>query len=554
MKKKLLSVVSLVMALITVMSVFAGINAFAAKTITPPIRPTITKISPTINSVSLKFEYHDEDFQILVYRRNSKEGSPWSRVGVTKAGATSFTDTTVSPEKSYYYTIKAYYKDKTDGTKYCTKSAGDYLVTTNLAKPSFTLISNMGKGVVMEWAKRNDVTGYIIYRSATGEKGSWTKIKTVKSNEAGKFIDTKVNIGEKVYHCFKAYKTIGNKTYYSAASKVYSRVISGVTPPQNFKCVVKEDGVYITYDKVPGVLGYSIYRREEGKTEWVKIAKLASVNKLGFVDKTAEKGKTYTYTAKSYKTVNGKTTSSKSAKDVKLINLVQVPVIEFVPSEVTFKDYYEVITVKLKVSGMGEDDDVRIFIDGEEITDLLKNNEKEWEKFLSEICFIYDVDEKNSTDDTLVLKISRLAPGKGTLRIQHSEYDGVYDELKINSPELDYDKDLVKVIKNVDTAIEAIVNAQNLLEESLDVEDSARNGYVERAKLQLAAAQTSLEEAESLLAKYSFDYKKYDSYKKNVEVVDDYLDAVRDAVKDLGVTELTKSNIRDAIRELEAVK
>ncbi len=554
MKKKILSVVSLVMALITVMSIFAGITAFAEKTITPPIRPTIKKVSPTINSVSLEFEYHDEDFQILVYRRNAKEGSAWSRVGVTKAGATSFKDTTVSPEKEYCYTVKAYYKDKKDGTKYWTKSAGDYFVTTSLAKPSFTLISNMGKGVVMEWAKRSDVTGYVIYRSATGEKGSWTKIKTVKSNEAGKYIDTKVNIGEKVYHCFKAYKTIGNKTYYSAASKVHSRVISGVTPPQNFKCVVKEDGVYITYDKVPGVLGYSIYRREEGKTEWVKIAKLASVNKLGFVDKTAEEGKTYTYTAKSYKTVNGKTTSSKSAKDVKLINLVKVPVIEFVPTEVTFKDYYEEISVKLKVSGLKKDQELRFFIDGEEITDLLKNNDKAWEEFLSQICFVYETDKNNSTEDTLVLKIKRLAPGKGTLRIQHAEYDGIYDELKVNSPELEYDKDLPKIVEDVDTAIEAIVNAKDLLEESIEVEESSRNSYVDRAEVLLDCARTSLEEADNLLSKYSFDYKKYDTYKKNVEIVDDYLDAVKDAMKDLSATGLTKSNIKDAIRELEAVE
>ena len=310
MKKKILSVISIVLVLITAFSVFA---VAASKAITPIWKPVVTKISPTINSVKIDFEYEDEDFKILVYRKDVKTGSKWTRIGVTKAGAESYTDKSVKPNTSYYYTIKAYYKaNDAERTEYLTKSSGDFLVTTTLAKPSFSLISNMGKGVVMQWKTRGDASGYAIYRSLTGKKNTWTRIATINSGKAGQYIDTKVNIGDTYYYCFKAFKTIGNKTYYSASSTVHKRVISGVTPPQNFKALVKEDGIYITYDKVPGVLGYSIYRREDGSKTWTKIAQTTSVNKLGVVDTTAEEGKLYYYTAKSYKTVNGKTTSSKS--------------------------------------------------------------------------------------------------------------------------------------------------------------------------------------------------------------------------------------------------
>ncbi len=537
MKKKILSVISIALVLITAFSVFA---VAANKTITPIWRPKVTKISPTINSVKIDFEYEDEDFKILVYRKDAKDGSKWTRVGVTKPGAETYTDKTVKPNASYYYTIKAYYKaNDAEKTEYLTKSSGDFLVTTNLAKPSFSLISNMGRGIVMEWKTRNDASGFAIYRSLTGKKDSWTRIATINSGKEGKYIDKKVNIGDTYYYCFKAFKTIGNKTYYSAASKVHKKVISGVTPPQNFKAVVKEDGVYITYDKVPGVLGYSVYRREEGTDTWVKIFKTGSVNKLGCVDTTAEKGKVYTYTAKSYKTVNGKTTSSKSAKDIKLINLVSAPEIAFNPAQITFKDYYEKFEVSLSLANFEKSDKPAIYVNGKLNAD-------------PDAVFSYEINEKKSDDKTLVLTVSRVKPGTGVLKVEHPRY-AVYAELKVNCPELAYDADIKVIEENSKTGIEAAKNAANLLEESLTNAEKKAT-LVENAKKQLNAAKTYLDVAETAMDKYEKEYDKYSDYKADKKLVDDYADAVEDAIDDLTGEAIADSNIRDAIRELEAVK
>lgn len=537
MKKKILSVISIVLVLITAFSVFA---VAASKAITPIWKPVVTKISPTINSVKIDFEYEDEDFKILVYRKDVKTGSKWTRIGVTKAGAESYTDKTVKPNTSYYYTIKAYYKaNDAERTEYLTKSSGDFLVTTTLAKPSFSLISNMGKGVVMQWKTRGDASGYAIYRSLTGKKNTWTRIATINSGKAGQYIDTKVNIGDTYYYCFKAFKTIGNKTYYSASSTVHKRVISGVTPPQNFKALVKEDGIYITYDKVPGVLGYSIYRREDGSKTWTKIAQTTSVNKLGVVDTTAEEGKLYYYTAKSYKTVNGKTTSSKSATNIKVINLVTVPEIAFDPAEITFKDYYEKIEVSLSLANFEESDKPAIYVNG-------KLNED------PDAVFTYEINEKKSDDKTLVLTVSRVKAGTGVLKVEHPRY-AVSAELKVNCPELAYDADIKVIEENSKTGIEAAKNAANLLEESLTNAEKKAT-LVENAKKQLNAAKSYLDIAETTMDKYEKEYEKYSDYKADEKIVDDYLDAVEDAIEDLTGETIADSNIRDAIRELEAVK
>lgn len=537
MKKKILSVISVILVLITALSVFA---VAASAAITPIWKPEVTKISPTINSVKIEFEYEDEDFKILVYRKDAKSGAKWSRIGVTKAGATSYTDTTIKPNTSYYYTIKAYYKaNDAEKTEYLTKSAGDFLVTTTLAKPSFSLISNMGKGVVMQWNTRGDASGFAIYRSTTGKKDTWTRIATINSGKAGQYIDTKVNIGDTYYYCFKAFKTIGNKTYYSASSAVSKRVISGVTPPQNFKAQVKEDGIYITYDKVPGVLGYSIYRRAADSKTWTKIAQTTSVNKLGVVDTTAEEGKVYYYTAKSYKTVNGKTTSSKSATNIKVLNLVTAPEIAFDPAEITFKDYYENIEVSLSLANFEESDKPAIYVNGKLNSD-------------PDAVFSYEINEKKSDDKTLVITVSRVKAGTGVLKVEHPRY-AVSAELKVNCPELSYDADVKVIEENSKTGIEAAKNAANLLEESLTNAEKKAT-LIENAKKQLNAAKSYLEIAETAMDKYEDEYEKYSDYKADKKLVDDYADAVEDAIDDLSGETITDSNIRDAIRELEAVK
>lgn len=550
MKKKLLSVISIVMVLLTVMSTFAVIQA-SALTVTIDDAPVFKSISATCTSVTINWEEHDDiELQFLVYRSFTGKAGTWKKLATTKAGATSYTDKTVAPNTTYVYTVKAYYKGA-DGTTYLSDMSGKHTVKTVLAKPVFTLCGNGGKGVVMKWDARSDASGFIIYKSTTGKAGSWSRIKVVNSNKAGTLTDTKVDIGKTYYYCIKATKTIGDKLYASASSKAYKMVIMDVAVPKNLKVAASEEGVRFTFDKVLGTAGYLIYRSETGKAgSWTKIATTKSNNTTGYVDTTAEEGKVYYYTAKSYKTVNGKTTYSNSAKAVSVINLVTLPEIKFEPAEITFNDYYEEISVKLSATGMDEDDEIKIFIDNTEITELLLNNEEAYEKFLKKAKFLYTVDEKKSTDDTLVLVIFRIAPGTGTLRVEHADYKDVYAELKVNCPELDFDKDVETIVLNAEAGFEAIANAIDLLEEAANA-TSGKDAIISRAKIQLTGAKSSLENAKLLLAKYEKEYSKYDSYKTDVKAVEDSLKAVNNALEDISGDTVAESNIRDAIRELD---
>lgn len=549
MKKKIIAIISFIMIL--AMSV-TGLNTIASAINVKPITLQtvvldgsndllIKEVVPSPNTVTLKWNKYDSRFSILVYRRPAESGGQWTRIAVLKPGATSYTDKGVSANKTYYYKIKAYY-EMPSGNNYITKyvTKGQYYATVKAAlnKPEFKFVSNMGKGVVLQWNARSEATGFAIYRSKVGKKDTWTRIATIKSNKAGQYIDTKVNIGETYYYCFKAYKTVGNKTYYSASSAVQKRVISGVTPPQNFKAVVKEDGIHISYDKVPGVLGYSIYRREDGTDKWIKIAQPKSVNTLSFVDKTAEIGKTYYYTAKSYKTVNGKTTSSKSAKDIIITNVVDKPEIAFSPNEITFKDFYEEIEVTLNTKKLSEDDTLRIFIDDFELSEELMNNEKEMEKFAEKCKFLFYVDEEKSTDDNLVLVIYRLSSGNGVLTFKVDGYSDVIAELKVNCNEFEYDKDYKDAFENYLSALELMYESAEILAVGADASDTAvAREKINEASVKLQKAKVCLNTSKTLLEKYKDVYGEVADYKDSITLVDDATTALDKALNEIGNAE-----------------
>lgn len=544
MKKRITAILSFIMILTMSMT---GLSTIASAITVKPVSMgtvvldgsddlSISEVVPSPNAVTLKWEKYDSRYKILVYRRPAESGGTWTRIAVLKQGTTSYTDKGVTADKTYYYKIKAYYEKPMGDNiiqKYVTK--GQYYATVKAAlnKPVFKFASNMGKGVVLQWDARSEATGFAIYRSRVGKKNTWTRIATIKSNKAGQYIDTKVNIGETYYYCFKAYKTVGNKTYYSPSSAVEKKVISGVTPPRNFKAVIKSDGIHISYDKVPGVLGYSIYRRESGTDKWIKIAQPKSVNTLKFVDKTAQKGKTYYYTAKSYKTVNGKTTSSKSAKNVVVSYYDNKPKISASDYDVEFSSIYEEIPVTLTVKNLQLSDSLRVFIDGVELTEDLVNDEKALAKFVEGLDFFFYFDEDSFTDETAVIRLIRLREGSGTLKIQVSDYEDVSVEIKVNCPALAIEKDYPVMMELANSGLRKSAEARRLLKQGYDVNT---NTVIDQAKVDegrdvLADSAKDLSAAKEYYDKYYESNSQYKVFAEEYKIVVAFLSAAELGVK-----------------------
>ncbi len=520
MKKNIISVLCVLISIITVL---CSISLTASGvSMRPDAPPSLRIIEVNYTSVKLEWSDHnDSTYQYLVYRSPSGKKGTWTKLTTTKAGATSYVDKSTVPNKTYYYTVKSYKYIPQYNMKLVSQMSTVWKVSTAIERPVFTLVGNGGYGVVLKWDMDKEMNGVAIYKSRTGKAGSWTKIKVIKNNKTKTYTDTDVKIGETYYYCYKVYKTVGGKDYYSTASKSYKSTILDVSVPANLKAVPIDSGVRLTYSKALGTIGYMIYRSDTGKAgTWKKIATTKSNNTLEYIDKTAVEGKTYYYTLKSYKKVSGEFFYSASAKGVKVINDIAPAELSFGTQEsVTFTNYYEEIPVTLKFKNVNEQSQFKIYIDEFEVSDIDNFTDSQYLDFLNNCKFMFDIDEDKTTDSELALVLYRIAPGTGKLKFA---YKNVEVELVVNCGEFEFDKDAEKISECRVRAIEYAYEAGEILADALEKEkytEVIEKGV--KAREALAKALPYLEDAKSLLESHREEFTGYKRFHDEINEINE---------------------------------
>ena len=151
-------------------------------------------------------------------------------------------------------------------------------------------VANRTGNVQLSWNAVQGATSYYIYRKA-GSATSWTKIATVTSTS---YLDKNVVNGAMYRYTIRAYvqktlsgyNTSGWTTVYLATPKLVSAVSS-------------TSGITFKWQSVKWATGYMIFRKT-GNGAWVHIGTVSGTNTVTYLDRTAERGVTYTYTARAY--------------------------------------------------------------------------------------------------------------------------------------------------------------------------------------------------------------------------------------------------------------
>lgn len=172
--------------------------------------------------------------------------------------------------------------------------------SAGLSKPKLVSAANSKSGITVKWKKVSGAKGYYVYRKTSG--GSYKKLKNLTSAETVKYTDKTVQAGKSYTYTIKAYKD-GRTSSHDKAGLTVRRL----TTPVMVSASGKASGIKVKWKKVKGAAAYEVLRREKGG----KYKKIASVKsgKLTYTDKTAEKGKTYSYTARAVKGADKSTCS-----------------------------------------------------------------------------------------------------------------------------------------------------------------------------------------------------------------------------------------------------
>lgn len=478
MKKKIISVLSMVLVLTVLLSTFAGMTVGAEEAL---LAPEIMGIRSENGVVSLEwYDYNEEFTGFYVYRSESGKAGTWKRIASTSE--MSFNDSSALPNKTYYYTVKTFIKDgkKIIASPSCPKEK----VSNKLTRPVFSLAGNSGMGVLLKWDAIKGASGVILYKSRTGEAGSWSKLKTIKNGKAGSYTDNKVNIGEAYYYCIRYYKTINGVNYYSQSSKAYKLVIKDVAVPENFEVRATSEGMLISYSKVPATKGYAIYKSLTGEAgSWTKIVTTKSNNTLSYLDKEVVYGVEYYYCVKSYKNVNGK--NIYSAKSDNYWEVCQKGKLTISPSvsEVSFSELLEKQVVRVYVDGAPKYDTLKFEIGDPSVVAA------SWGKW---------------NGDTIDLTLTRVGPGETTLRLYYDNYPDSDVVINVTADKLDLDDDYILAQEYMKQAYAIFSDVLKLFA------DSQKEGVSEAEKAALMAeAMKKIGEASDLLVKAQELAEKY---------------------------------------------
>ncbi len=195
---------------------YTGTKTFTFKIIVPPVdSPTIEANADATVSLFWGFEkyYFCPIKQFNVYRYDAKQ-KKYVYIGKCSGGSYgSFTDKNTSQLTKYTYRIVPVVS--ANGKNY-SGTAVTVSVTTPLFQPKVTGVLYKNS-IKLKWTKNAKADGYIIYRrtvkktSLSGAK----KVAVLNKNNLCTFTDKTISVKYNYYYTVRAYKKIGNKTYYS---------------------------------------------------------------------------------------------------------------------------------------------------------------------------------------------------------------------------------------------------------------------------------------------------------------------------------------------------
>ena len=251
--------------------------------------PQLTIASNSATSIKLKWGTVAGSKKYIIYRSTSKSGK-YVKVGETTK--TSYVDSGLKNDKTYYYKVKATSgKSSTDATS-AAKSA-----KAALTAPVVTLSNSTNTAISVSWTQSPGANGYKVYR-ATSKNGTYKLVTTV--GKTLKYTNKKLTMGKTYYYKVKAIYKSGKKSYSSSYSAIMSIKV-GPKYPASFKAAkASTNGVALTWSANSSASGYVIYYSTSVAGEYKWLTKISKNSTVSYTHKNLDTDTVYFYKIRSY--------------------------------------------------------------------------------------------------------------------------------------------------------------------------------------------------------------------------------------------------------------
>ena len=256
--------------------------------------PQITSLKNTTGGVKITWNKVDGAYGYRLYYRPASGG--WKRFKDTTA--TSFTDSSVVPNKTETYTIRCLDKD---GNTISGFNSNGWSIKYVPVAPTISKLENTSGGIKLTWNKIAGVYGYRLYYKPAS--GGW---KRFKDTTATSFTDSGVSPNRTETYTIRCIDRNGN-TVSGFYSKGWSIKYVPVAPTIS-KLENTSGGIKLTWNKIAGVYGYRLYHKTS--SGWKRFKDTTATT---YTDTAVKSGRTETYTIRCIDK-NGNTVSGYNSK------------------------------------------------------------------------------------------------------------------------------------------------------------------------------------------------------------------------------------------------
>lgn len=260
---------------------------------------SITNISfpNTITSIGKRAFYDNLNLKSVTLNKNI------ASIGYESFGC--YNNGNVWGGKVSNFKIKCY--ANTAGYNYAKDNEFKYEVLDRIGTVSgFKTSAISSTAVKLTWNKVSGAQGYIVYKYNNAKK-TWVRVAKTKTT-ANTYTVSKLASGVSYRFAVKAYKTLNGKEVTSSKFPTVT-AITNLPNVVNGKTSIGKNSVKLTWKKTTGATGYIVYKYDNSKKTWVRIAKTRSLN---YLVKNLKANTNYKFTVKAYKYVNGKEITSVS--------------------------------------------------------------------------------------------------------------------------------------------------------------------------------------------------------------------------------------------------
>ena len=256
--------------------------------------PQITSLKNTTGGVKITWNKVSGAYGYRLYYRPASGG--WKRFKDTTA--TSFTDSSVVPNKTETYTIRCLDKD---GNTISGFNSNGWSIKYVPVAPTISKLDITTGGIKLSWNKIAGVYGYRLYYKPAS--GGW---KRFKDTTATSFTDSGVVPNKTETYTIRCIDKNGN-TVSGFNSKGWSIKYTPVAPTIS-KLENTSGGIKLTWNKIAGVYGYRLYHKTS--SGWKRFKDTTATT---YTDTAVKSGRTETYTIRCIDK-NGNTVSGYNSK------------------------------------------------------------------------------------------------------------------------------------------------------------------------------------------------------------------------------------------------